>query len=347
MQFEVATNFSALDQLMQRCGQQGLAPASTAQINTILQSDRHTLKLQLAAMFDMRCLVSTTYELEGDRLEILLVHDKISSLLDRGARLRRGDVDGLLPNIHAVLRADTTLSVGVVIDKVWPGMGTFEGRIDRVSRAQSTIHADARVVTVYRVTYPADGTQEELEDEEIRPLVRVRELPEHVGLVGNGLVPAFDYLEQRFAAAGQYSCVQQMQMYAAVRVFNPSYAASVQLTGAHVDALAVVTPIGQLCSLAALKAELPAYVAAVAGVVIPSTDIADFTAQVLAWWRANASQIPAWASAARIVFALSPNSASCERVFSLLESMFGDEQMSSLADYLQAALMLRYNGRSV
>ena len=91
---------------------------------------------------------------------------------------------------------------------------------------------------------------------------------------------------------------------------------------------------------------MPAYVAAVAGVVIPSTDIADFTAQVLAWWRANASQIPTWASAARIVFALSPNSASCERVFSLLESMFGDTQMSTLSDYLQAALMLRYNGRS-
>jgi hypothetical protein len=127
MQFEVAANFSGLDQLMQQCGQQGLAPASTAQINAILQGNRQTLKLQLAAMLDMRCLVSTTYELEGDRLEILLVHDKISSLLDRGARLRRGDVYGLLPNMHAVLRADCTLQVGVVIDKVWPGMGTFEG----------------------------------------------------------------------------------------------------------------------------------------------------------------------------------------------------------------------------
>ena len=42
---------------------------------------------------------------------------------------------------------------------------------------------------------------EELEDEEIRPLVRVRELPEHIALVRDCLVPAFDYLEQRFAAA--------------------------------------------------------------------------------------------------------------------------------------------------
>ena len=32
---------------------------------------------------------------------------------------------------------------------------------------------------------------------------------------------------------------------------------------------------------------------------------------------------------------------------SLLKNMFGDAQMSTLADYIQAALMLRYNKRTV
>ena len=55
-----------------------------------------------------------------------------------------------------------------------------------------------------------------------------------------------------------------------------------------------------------------------------------------------------WALAARIVFASSPNSASCERVFAaLLRNLFGEQQMSSLADYVQAALMLNYNQRNV
>ena len=54
-----------------------------------------------------------------------------------------------------------------------------------------------------------------------------------------------------------------------------------------------------------------------------------------------------WALAARIVFAISPNSASCERVFSLLERLFDEEQRSSLADMIQAALMLVYNKRRV
>ena len=36
-----------------------------------------------------------------------------------------------------------------------------------------------------------------------------------------------------------------------------------------------------------------------------------------------------------------------ERVFSLLKLMFGDTQMSALADMIQAALMLKYNARKV
>ena len=69
--------------------------------------------------------------------------------------------------------------------------------------------------------------------------------------------------------------------------------------------------------------------------------------RILSWWRSNGSTFPAWALAARIVFAISPNSASCERVFSLLKLMFGDQQMSTLADVIRAALMLRYNDRMV
>ena len=64
-------------------------------------------------------------------------------------------------------------------------------------------------------------------------------------------------------------------------------------------------------------------------------------------WLVNGSRFPAWALAARIVFAISPNSATCERVFSLLERLFDEEQRSSLADMIQAALMLVYNERRV
>ena len=65
------------------------------------------------------------------------------------------------------------------------------------------------------------------------------------------------------------------------------------------------------------------------------------------WWRVNGKAFPAWATAARIAFAITPNSASCERVFSLLEEMFGPQQDASLADELRAAIMLAYNKRRV
>ena len=58
-------------------------------------------------------------------------------------------------------------------------------------------------------------------------------------------------------------------------------------------------------------------------------------------------KIPEWSKAARIIFAFSANLAGCERVFSLLKVMFGDQQHTLLADYLQGSLVLRYNARKV
>ena len=75
--------------------------------------------------------------------------------------------------------------------------------------------------------------------------------------------------------------------------------------------------------------------------------MADYSNAILSWWRDNGTAFPAWALAVRIVFAISPNSASCERVFALLKNLFGETQMRSLADYVQVALMLNYNGRVV
>ena len=49
----------------------------------------------------------------------------------------------------------------------------------------------------------------------------------------------------------------------------------------------------------------------------------------------------------QIVGSFTPNSAAAERVFSLLKLIFADLQMSALADMIQSALMLRYNGRKV
>ena len=70
------------------------------------------------------------------------------------------------------------------------------------------------------------------------------------------------------------------------------------------------------------------------------TDVNEYTTALLKWWKINHPTIPTWAKAARMVFAMTPSSAASERVFSLVESMFGKDQLRSLADQLQGSVML-------
>ena len=91
------------------------------------------------------------------------------------------------------------------------------------------------------------------------------------------------------------------------------------------------------------------HLSACAGVIsiIDDSDVRIFTDGVLSWWAANGHKFPTWAKATRMVFALTPNSASAERVFAMLKHLFGDLQEGALGDYVEMALMLKYNKRKV
>ena len=58
-----------------------------------------------------------------------------------------------------------------------------------------------------------------------------------------------------------------------------------------------------------------------------------------------APKLPAWARLTRVFLSMAPSSAAVERIFSLCNHMFGDAQLSTLADYVQGSLMLRANKR--
>jgi hypothetical protein len=131
------------------------------------------------------------------------------------------------------------------------------------------------------------------------------------------------------------------------RAFNPNFAAAF-VDPAFVDAMAAIKPLQNLNLLAGMKRELPLYLTAAQNAqAIDTSDIDSFTEAVLTWWRINGNTFPTWALAARIVFAISPSSAACERIFALVKTMFGEQQMSALKDYIEAALMLRANKRRV
>ena len=67
------------------------------------------------------------------------------------------------------------------------------------------------------------------------------------------------------------------------------------------------------------------------------------TVSPLEWWKSNSEVLPSWSSVARQIVLLQPSSGSVERVFSLLNSTFGEQQDNSLQDYVQLSIMLQYN----
>ena len=67
------------------------------------------------------------------------------------------------------------------------------------------------------------------------------------------------------------------------------------------------------------------------------------TISPLEWWKRNASDLPNWSKAAKKILLLQPSSAAAERVFSLLQNSFGEQQDNSLQDYIECSLVLQYN----
>ena len=67
--------------------------------------------------------------------------------------------------------------------------------------------------------------------------------------------------------------------------------------------------------------------------------------QKVEWWQHHAEKLPNWSSAVKKVLLVQPSSAAAERVFSILNASFNDQQDHALADYLQATVMLQYNKR--
>ena len=82
-----------------------------------------------------------------------------------------------------------------------------------------------------------------------------------------------------------------------------------------------------LYAIIGLKEELPAYLAEVAD-ISPSFS-------PLEWWKMHSAELPIWSAAASKVLLVQPSSAVSERVFSLLNASFGDQQECAFQDYLE------------
>jgi hypothetical protein len=147
----------------------------------------HRLHLP-ACPFCMSCerLCKATYRLEGDRLELLLVHQTIEGLRAFGATLGHAASD--LPSVAALLRQRHVIAKGTEVYEWFeaPHNQWFHGKVTRMPTVQKP---------TYEVSY-SDGTKIENTELELRNWIDVRNLPGWQAAV-DSIKEAYTYIENR------------------------------------------------------------------------------------------------------------------------------------------------------
>eukprot|EP00966_Prymnesium_polylepis_P048505 1123033-Prymnesium_polylepis.1 len=255
---QIARNFNQLPTFLTKLADDSIAPVLRPQLRDLYNRDTRTLKLQFAAMLDIISTVAITYELEGDGLPQLLAFSRVEGFRSLGRNL---DSDAALRNVDAVLRQSTALTINTPIKKVWPDHGVCTGLITALDRADSTLYPDTER-TVYTVTYNVDDTSEDLEEEEVRPLLDVSAQADRAAIV-NGLTPGFQYLEDRLNGNCQanYSCAHMYKVLRLAQAFDPSFAA-MSVTQPFVEEMWDIKPLAAHNLIPDMIKELPAYLVA-------------------------------------------------------------------------------------
>lgn len=127
-----------------------------------------------------------------------------------------------------------------------------------------------------------------------------------------------------------------LKAFKAARYFSPHYVKKIKPECANLSSL-LNLPLITSSKLSELKEEFPKYSVLAAEV---SSDLSS-----LDFWKDHTTSIEKWRNAAQNVFLLQPSSAAAERAFSVLNNTFGNKQLKSLEDYIEASTMLQYNKR--
>ncbi len=141
--------------------------------------------------------------------------------------------------------------------------------------------------------------------------------------------PGYDYFHLKFDS----DLRTVVDAFKSARLFLPTKVNDLKLDASTDDSLRTFKFLDNDQTLHDLKSELPTYLAL-------AEDVAEVNP--LIWWEKSCDKVPFWASACKKVLLCQPSSASVERVFSIL-NQFNDQQRNALEDYVEVAMMLRYN----
>ena len=121
----------------------------------------------------------------------------------------------------------------------------------------------------------------------------------------------------------------QVAAFEAAKLFWPQRVVEISPTVPVLDNLRVF-PFLNAAVIEGLKEELPQYLALAAD--------ASSEFSPLDWWKRHKTDLPKWSNVARQIILVQPSSAAAERVFSILNSSFGDKQHHALEDYIEASI---------
>jgi hypothetical protein len=162
------------------------------------------------------------------------------------------------------------------------------------------------------------------------------EIAKYRNMIQEMLQPLQAFIVKKFSMDGQLSrCIAVIKV---ARLCDPGTVSDLNVDRAQIDELVTLMPLFPNGTAAALEGKLPAYLTQAAG-TLSSCDPID-------WWRRHAEELLHWYKATRHVLHLCTSSAASERVFSLFNAVFGDQQYHALEDYIQSTMFAMYNDRN-
>jgi hypothetical protein len=147
------------------------------------------------------------------------------------------------------------------------------------------------------------------------------------------VAPAIDYWKERIE--GKKGA--QVARMKAVRIFNPLHVLGNKILVSDIDGLKIF----KLCD----HPEIRPQIEVMKTEVMKYQALADFIKSFEE--RSNCATLPAFACVLRAVLTNSPNSCPPERLFSIFNATYNDEQKSSHTDYIQLSMQSQFNKRAL
>ncbi|CAN0525337.1 unnamed protein product, partial [Laminaria digitata] len=142
------------------------------------------------------------------------------------------------------------------------------------------------------------------------------------------------YAQNQFGDGPAVKFRSELDGFKVARMINPSFVRQQERDDVQPKALRLFKFITKN-EVVDLERELPKYINLAAA--------ARPTYPVRSFWVDNAASLPAWFKVVKKLWLVQPSSAMMERVFSVLNNVFGKQQTACLNDLVETTVMVRFN----